>query len=315
MNPPPRPPPLFHVELASQKKRHVQRFRIFSERSNPSTFNIHRFEIGFTTFHHYIGSPFHSNKPKMKFSPAAVAVAAVLSFLPHGTIAFTPSATRLSKSAHTNSITSNSNSRRFATSVEDEKTKLEEKEDEVVLAAAAVAVDVVTPAIDKDVEGLPWWWDLVWKLDVMKTGVPGTECNFGDSANVLRTNIEQIYGGFESLDGCPLAEGELADIADGTQFIGLQRYQNVNGSPYKLCFGPKSFLVISDPVQAKHILKTANSKYDKGLLAEILEPIMGKGLIPADPETWSVRRRQIVPAFHRGTYVDINMTMQYYFEQ
>ena len=38
----------------------------------------------------------------------------------------------------------------------------------------------------------------------------------------------------------------------------------------------------------------------QGILAEILEPIMGKGLIPADPETWSVRRRQIVPAFHKA---------------
>jgi cytochrome P450 len=27
---------------------------------------------------------------------------------------------------------------------------------------------------------------------------------------------------------------------------------------------------------------------------------MGKGLIPADPETWSVRRKQIVPAFHKA---------------
>lgn len=27
---------------------------------------------------------------------------------------------------------------------------------------------------------------------------------------------------------------------------------------------------------------------------------MGKGLIPADPETWKVRRRQIVPAFHQA---------------
>jgi cytochrome P450 len=33
---------------------------------------------------------------------------------------------------------------------------------------------------------------------------------------------------------------------------------------------------------------------------EILEPIMGKGLIPADPVTWKNRRRQIVPAFHRA---------------
>jgi cytochrome P450 len=134
----------------------------------------------------------------------------------------------------------------------------------------------------------------------MKKGEPGTDCTFGDSANVLRTNIEQIYGGYPSLDGCPLAEGDIADIADGTQFIGLQKYYRDNGSPYKLCFGPKSFLVISDPVQAKHILREEAVRYDKGLLAEILEPIMGRGLIPADPETWSVRRRQIVPAFHKA---------------
>jgi hypothetical protein len=39
--------------------------------------------------------------------------------------------------------------------------------------------------------------------------------------------------------------------------------------------------------------------YDKGVLAEILEPIMGKGLIPADLETWKVRRRAIVPGASR----------------
>jgi len=151
-----------------------------------------------------------------------------------------------------------------------------------------------------DAEGLPWWWDAVWKLDVMQTGEPGTVITFGDSANVLRTNIEQIYGGYPSKDGCPLAEGELDDIGDGTMFIGLERYYNNYGSPYKLCFGPKSFLVISDPVQARHVLRDNNTDYDKGILAEILKPIMGKGLIPADPETWKVRRRAIVPAFHKA---------------
>lgn len=156
---------------------------------------------------------------------------------------------------------------------------------------------VVTP--DPDAEGLPWWWDMVWKLDIMQKGEPGKDIVFGDSANVLRTNIEQIYGGYPSLDGCPIAEGDISDIADGTMFIGLQRYYQKYESPYKLCFGPKSFLVISDPMQAKHILRDANTKYDKGVLAEILEPIMGKGLIPADPATWSVRRRQIVPGFHK----------------
>jgi cytochrome P450 len=38
------------------------------------------------------------------------------------------------------------------------------------------------------------------------------------------------------------------------------------------------------------------------VLAEILEPIMGKGLIPADLDTWRVRRRAIVPAFHKAYY-------------
>lgn len=152
---------------------------------------------------------------------------------------------------------------------------------------------------ESDVEGLPWWWEFVWQLDMMKKGDPGSDVIFGDSANVLRTNIEQIYGGYDSLDACPLAEGEITDIADGTMFIGLQQYYQKYGSPYKLCFGPKSFLVISDPIQAKHILKENNKAYDKGILAEILEPIMGKGLIPADPVTWGIRRRQIIPAFHK----------------
>mmetsp|Transcript_13496 Transcript_13496/g.29318 ORF Transcript_13496/g.29318 Transcript_13496/m.29318 type:complete len:647 (-) Transcript_13496:233-2173(-) len=152
----------------------------------------------------------------------------------------------------------------------------------------------------QDDEGLPWWWEYIWQLPQLQKGTPGTTCTFADSANVLRTNIEQIYGDFPSLDGCPLGEGEITDIADGTMFIGLQRYQQENGSPFKLCFGPKSFLVISDPVQCKHILRDANTLYDKGILAEILEPIMGKGLIPADPETWAVRRRAIVPAFHKA---------------
>ena len=166
--------------------------------------------------------------------------------------------------------------------------------------ASAKSEDEKQNEKNPDVEGLPWWWELVWKLEMFQLGEPGTEIGLGDSANVLRTNIEQIYGGEPSLDRCPMAEGALDDIGDGTMFVGLQNYYRSYGSPYKLCFGPKSFLVISDPVQARHILRDANKFYDKGVLAEILKPIMGKGLIPADPETWSVRRKQIVPAFHQA---------------
>ena len=88
-------------------------------------------------------------------------------------------------------------------------------------------------------DGLPWWWELVFQLPIMERGEPGKDVIFGDTAHVLRTNIEQIFGGYPSLDGCPLAEGAIDDIADGTMFIGLQRYYENYKSPYKLCFGPK----------------------------------------------------------------------------
>lgn len=197
----------------------------------------------------------------MKFASQAFTLLAIAEL--YSVTAFTPAGLSIRNTFQSVSSSSpfKTTGNIFAT-VEDEKTDekeaaLESKSDETIVESTT----------DEDVEGLPWWWDLVWKLDVMKLGEPGTECTFGDSANVLRTNIEQIYGGFPSLDGCPLAEGDIADIADGTQFIGLNRYQQKYGSPYKLCFGPKSFLTVSDPIQAKHILRDANSKYDKGLLA------------------------------------------------
>jgi hypothetical protein len=146
----------------------------------------------------------------------------------------------------------------FSAPIKDDETKEITTENKINGAATSD-----TPEVDPDAEGLPWWWELVWKLDIMKKGEPGKATIFGDSANVLRTNIEQIYGGYPSLDKCPLAEGDISDIADGTMFIGLQRYQQNYGSPFKLCFGPKSFLAISDPIQAKHILRDANVNYDK----------------------------------------------------
>lgn len=37
----------------------------------------------------------------------------------------------------------------------------------------------------------------------------------------------------------------------------------------------------------------------QGILAEILEFVMGTGLIPADGDIWLARRRTIVPALHQ----------------
>jgi len=137
------------------------------------------------------------------------------------------------------------------------------------------------------------------EVDVDSLSVPkGAEVSFKDIVSLWTTNILQTYGDAPSVDGAPVAEGELNDLVGGPIFLALEKYFKVSGGIYKLSFGPKCFIVVSDPVAAKQILRTKATSFDKGVLAEILEPIMGKGLIPADLETWKVRRRAIVPGFH-----------------
>jgi len=152
-----------------------------------------------------------------------------------------------------------------------------------------------------EVEGLPWWWEAFWALPFTARGKVGEPLCLGDTMHIFRTNIEQIFGGEKSYDGAPLATGDLASagLTDGTMYLGLQKYQEGFGDVYKLCFGPKSFMVVSDPQILKHILREKVFNYDKGVLGEVLEDVMGKGLIPADFETWKVRRRAIVPGFHQ----------------
>ena len=111
--------------------------------------------------------------------------------------------------------------------------------------------------------------------------------------------IQKYEGSFLSFIKGALG-GDLQTLAGGPLFLLLAKYYKDYGPIFNLSFGPKSFLVISDPVMARHILRESSpEQYCKGMLAEILEPIMGKGLIPADPATWKVRRRAIVPAFHK----------------
>ncbi|URE29164.1 cytochrome P450 [Musa troglodytarum] len=152
--------------------------------------------------------------------------------------------------------------------------------------------------------------------------------NLLDNASNLLTNF--LSGG--RLGDMPTAEGAVSDLFGRPLFFSLYDWfledmlhlleifddlmhrqlvsQDVivfynaaefiiqHGSVYKLAFGPKAFVVVSDPVVARHILRETALSYDKGVLAEILEPIMGKGLIPADIDTWKQRRKVITPGFH-----------------
>lgn len=97
----------------------------------------------------------------------------------------------------------------------------------------------------------------------------------------------------------PTATGDIREIVGQPVFVPLYKLFMAYGPIFRLSIGPKSFVVISDPALAKQVLLTNATKYSKGILSEILDFVMGQGLIPADGEIWKTRRRAIVPALHR----------------
>jgi hypothetical protein len=111
------------------------------------------------------------------------------------------------------------------------------------------------------------------------------EPTFLDDMKILFNNALQMAGLAESMDGAPVVQGvntyrgdplqfisrildgNLAELAGGPLFLLVAKYYEQYGAVFKLAFGPKSFIVVSDPVMVKHILKENSLKYDKGILA------------------------------------------------
>eukprot|EP01025_Chloroclados_australasicus_P021209 TRINITY_DN2223_c0_g2_i5.p1 TRINITY_DN2223_c0_g2~~TRINITY_DN2223_c0_g2_i5.p1 ORF type:complete len:571 (-),score=26.99 TRINITY_DN2223_c0_g2_i5:278-1990(-) len=118
-------------------------------------------------------------------------------------------------------------------------------------------------------------------------------------------NVDSILASIESdqqkkaSNSMPIARGDPR-IVTGQPFIMplFQLYQ-IYGPVFLLSFGVRSIVIVSDPGFAKQILFTNASNYSKGLLSEVLDFVMGTGLIPANGEIWQRRRRVIVPALHR----------------
>jgi hypothetical protein len=70
---------------------------------------------------------------------------------------------------------------------------------------------------------------------------------------------------------CPWWHFQTDSYCSLHTFCGFIRHLWYRYGPvYKLAFGPRSFIVVSDPVMAKHVLKSNIGAYDKGVLASIL---------------------------------------------
>ena len=97
----------------------------------------------------------------------------------------------------------------------------------------------------------------------------------------------------------PVASGDIREIAGQPVFVPLYKLFLAYGEQFVLAIGPKKFVVVSDNKVAKEILLHQAKSFSKGLLSEILDFVMGQGLIPANGEVWKIRRKIIVPALHR----------------
>ncbi|KAJ1480183.1 cytochrome P450 [Baffinella frigidus] len=126
------------------------------------------------------------------------------------------------------------------------------------------------------------------------------DVSFTDVISLWVTNIILTYDVVSRQDGAVKSEGVVEDLTGGPLFLPLFKYFEECGGLYKLCFGPKVFMVVSDPNVVKHMMKDSVFSFDKGVLSEILEPFMGQGLIPAPFEVWRQRRRAVVPGFHQA---------------
>ena len=83
-------------------------------------------------------------------------------------------------------------------------------------------------------------------------------------------------------------------------FVPLYDYYREYGGVYNLGAGPKWFVVVSDPVAVRTMFKDRADSFSKGILTDIMEPIMGDGLIPANKEIWAKRRPVIGAGFHNA---------------
>ncbi|KVH99942.1 cytochrome P450 [Cynara cardunculus var. scolymus] len=100
----------------------------------------------------------------------------------------------------------------------------------------------------------------------------------------------------------PIANAKLEDVSDllgGALFLPLFKWMNEYGPIYRLAAGPRNFVIVSDPLIAKHVLRNYGTKYAKGLVAEVSEFLFGSGFAIAEGSLWTARRRAVVPSLHK----------------
>mmetsp|Transcript_14204 Transcript_14204/g.29062 ORF Transcript_14204/g.29062 Transcript_14204/m.29062 type:complete len:560 (-) Transcript_14204:475-2154(-) len=123
-------------------------------------------------------------------------------------------------------------------------------------------------------------------------------------------NLLQGLGLIASPDGIPVMREMNLFAGRPTDYLNLIcSLAEQLGPVFKAIVGPKAIIVVTDPAATRTILKDRAEDFDKGLLSEVLDEIMGSGLIPAQVAIWKRRRKEIAPAFHKAWIERMVQTM------
>eukprot|EP00878_Enallax_costatus_P024806 GHUV01026495.1.p1 GENE.GHUV01026495.1~~GHUV01026495.1.p1 ORF type:complete len:533 (+),score=153.01 GHUV01026495.1:330-1928(+) len=119
------------------------------------------------------------------------------------------------------------------------------------------------------------------------------------------TQLNLLWSGKGNIPVADAKPDDITDLLGGALFKALYKWFTESGPIYLLPTGPvSSFLVISDPAAAKHVLRGTdnnnNNIYDKGLVAEVSKFLFGEGFAVAGGEQWRARRRAVAPSLHRA---------------
>ncbi|KXZ43836.1 hypothetical protein GPECTOR_79g115 [Gonium pectorale] len=123
------------------------------------------------------------------------------------------------------------------------------------------------------------------------------------------TQLNMLWGGKGNLPVANAQPDDIKELLGGALFKALYKWMQESGPVYLLPTGPvSSFLVISDPAAAKHVLRSTDNPqrniYNKGLVAEVSQFLFGTGFAISGGDAWKARRRAVGPSLHRA-YLEV----------
>ncbi|BBN13250.1 protein MpCYP814-like [Marchantia polymorpha subsp. ruderalis] len=164
----------------------------------------------------------------------------------------------------------------------------------VIMVTAALAVLIILLKKVMDVLVILWWRPLVIRKIMEKQGIKGPAYHFlfGNMREIKEINLAA-----KKLETLDMLENHAGTLKRVVPFFSL--WMKLYGKTFMYWFGPEPNLYIMDPELVKEVMSTNFQHYEKPTyVVQIMNALLGRGLVTAIKEDWANQRRIVRPAFH-----------------